>query len=126
MNNILLLFTMIFLHIIDDYGLQGILASMKQKNWWENQEQYSDKYKYDYIMALVMHSFSWAFMIMSPILFTMPQQVKVSFIIAFIVNVIIHAIVDDLKANKLKINLVQDQLIHLMQIVVTWLILINI
>ena len=126
MNNILLLFTMIFLHIVDDYCLQGILASMKQKDWWKSQEQYSDKYKYDYIIALVMHSFSWVFMIMCPILFTMPQQVKASFIIAFIVNVIIHAIVDDLKANKLKINLVQDQLIHLTQIVVTWLIFIEI
>lgn len=124
MNNILLLFTMIFSHIIDDYCLQGILASMKQKAWWKIQEQYNDKYKYDYIMALAMHSFSWAFMIMCPILFTMPQQVRASFIIAFIVNVIIHAVADDLKANKLKINLVQDQLIHLAQIVVTWFVII--
>ena len=87
MNNILLLFTMIFAHIIDDYCLQGILASMKQKAWWKNQEQYNDKYKYDYIIALAMHSFSWAFMIMCPILFTMPQQVRASFVVAFIVNV---------------------------------------
>lgn len=124
MNNILLLFTMIFAHIIDDYCLQGILASMKQKSWWKNQEQYNDKYKHDYIIALAMHSFSWAFMIMCPILFTMPQQVRASFIIAFIVNVIIHAVVDDLKANKFKINLVQDQLIHLAQIVVAWFVII--
>lgn len=40
--------TMIFLHIVDDYYLQGILAQMKQKKFWK--EQAPDvKYKYDYI-----------------------------------------------------------------------------
>ena len=34
MNKMFCLLLMIFLHIIDDYKLQGILASMKQKNWW--------------------------------------------------------------------------------------------
>lgn len=34
MNNCFLLLLMIFLHIVDDYYLQGILASMKQKEWW--------------------------------------------------------------------------------------------
>ena len=30
-----ILFLMIFLHIIDDFCLQGIMASMKQKSWWQ-------------------------------------------------------------------------------------------
>lgn len=30
-----LLLLMIFAHIIDDYYLQGILAHMKQKVWWD-------------------------------------------------------------------------------------------
>ena len=123
MNNTFTFLLMIFCHIVDDYYLQGILASMKQRSWWE--ENYPQKsYSYDYIMALAMHAMSWAFMIMWPVLFVMGQQVRASFVIAFIVNVIIHAVIDDLKANKLKINLVQDQLIHLAQIVVTWLVII--
>ena len=60
---ILILICMIFMHIVDDYYLQGVLASMKQKQWWEKNAP--DKlYKYDYIVALIMHSFSWTFMIM--------------------------------------------------------------
>lgn len=35
MKNVFVLLSMIFLHIVDDYYLQGILVSMKQKSWWE-------------------------------------------------------------------------------------------
>jgi hypothetical protein len=121
--NIFILLAMIFLHIIDDYKLQGILASMKQKKWWLEQKEYKDLYKNDYIMALVEHSFSWAFMIMLPIAFTLNFNIS-WWLIAYIINFTVHAFVDDLKANKFKINLVTDQLIHLAQIVATWLIFI--
>ena len=30
---------MILLHVIDDFHLQGILASMKQKEWWKKQKK---------------------------------------------------------------------------------------
>lgn len=111
-------FAMIFLHIINDFFLQGILASMKQKAWWRNQEGYKDMYQDDYIVALMMHSFSWAFMIMLPIYFAMKFELSWFYIIALFVNVFIHSIVDDLKANKMKISLFTDQTIHLCQI--TW------
>lgn len=112
---------MIYFHILDDFMLQGILASMKQKNWWTAQEGYKPLYKYDYIVALLIHSFSWAFMIMLPIVILLDFDVSM-FIIALFINMIIHCIVDDLKANKGKINLVIDQSIHIVQIVVTGLI----
>lgn len=122
MNNIFILLTMIFLHIIDDFKLQaGVLNYLKQKSWWKEQKEYRDLYKYDYISALIMHSFSWSFMIMLPIAFALNFNIG-KWIIAYIVNMFIHAFVDDLKANKLKINLVVDQSIHIVQIVVTWLI----
>lgn len=120
-NKIFVLLAMIFLHIIDDYKLQGILASMKQKKWWEEQKEYKNLYKYDYIPALIEHSFSWTFMIMLPIAIMLHFNVG-WWVIAYIMNMIIHAFVDDLKANKFKINLVVDQTIHIIQIVVTWLI----
>lgn len=62
---IFILFTMIFCHIVDDYYLQGWLASAKQKSWWEKNAP-EKLYKYDYLAALFMHSFSWSFMIMLP------------------------------------------------------------
>lgn len=116
-----ILFVMIFAHIVDDYYLQGTLASLKQKTWWENQKSYKPMYKYDYIVALIMHSFSWSFMISLPILyFGFTKWI----VVAIILNTIIHGTVDDLKANKHKINLIMDQSIHIVQIVITWVLLV--
>ena len=116
-----ILFVMIFAHIVDDYYLQGILASLKQKSWWEKQKNYKPMYKYDYIVALIMHAFSWSFMISLPILYLgFTKWVAV----AIILNTIVHGIVDDLKANKHKINLIVDQSIHIVQIVITWILLV--
>ena len=112
--------TMIFLHIVDDYYLQGILAQMKQKKFWKEQAP-DELYKYDYIWALIMHAFSWTFMIMLPLIFVSP--ISLAFYVIFVVNLAIHAYVDNLKANKHKINLWQDQLIHLAQIILTFIIL---
>ena len=115
---------MIFMHILDDYCLQGILASMKQKEWWRKQEQYKELYKYDYLIALIMHSFSWSFMVMLPIAITKQWSVSGLFIAFFFANVVIHSFVDDLKANREKINLWADQLIHIIQIIITATILV--
>ena len=112
--------TMIFLHIVDDYYLQGILAQMKQKKFWKEQAP-DELYKYDYIWALIMHAFSWTFMIMLPLIFVSP--ISPAFYVIFVVNLAIHAYVDNLKANKHRINLWQDQLIHLAQIILTFIIL---
>lgn len=111
---------MIFLHIVDDYYLQGILAQMKQKKFWKEQAP-DELYKYDYIWALIMHAFSWTFMIMLPLIFVNP--ISPAFYVIFVVNLAVHAYVDNLKANKHKINLWQDQLIHLTQIILTFIIL---
>lgn len=127
MHKILLLLTMIFLHIVDDYYLQGWLASAKQKSYWE-QNAPDELYKHDYIMALFMHSFSWAFMIMVvPSVYTLINTTNtnnVSLVIAlfFLINLCIHMVVDNSKANLKKINLVQDQLCHLVQILITWVV----
>lgn len=109
---------MIFCHIVDDYYLQGWLASAKQKKYWEENAP-NKMYRFDYIWALIMHSFSWAFMIMLPVAFTMSFNITVPFVIVFVSNVGIHALTDDLKANELKINLWTDQIIHLLQIAIT-------
>ena len=125
MSKLFVIALMIFCHIVDDYYLQGILASMKQRSWWE--EKCSEKlYKYDYIMALIMHAMSWAFMIMLPVAAYMGFRPTNIFFVMLAVNSVIHALVDDLKANKHKINLIADQCIHLMQIAVTAVVLLYI
>ena len=110
------LFMMLWCHFVDDYVLQGVLAKMKQKKFWqENAPQ--PLYKYDYLMALFCHSLMWAISIMIPTFFTG------NFIWWLIpINTAIHFVVDDLKANRFKINLVTDQSIHFIQIILTFLV----
>ena len=123
MNKPFLLMLMVFLHIIADYNLQGWLASAKQREWWKNNAP-SKLYKYDYIWVLITHSFSWSFMIMFPISLHMSFNIDYIFIIILFANVFMHAFVDNLKANKNKINLWADQIIHVTQIIVTFFILV--
>ena len=122
MNKPFIILLMIFCHIVADYNLQGWLASAKQKKWWQ-QNNPTRIYKYDYIWALLIHSFSWTFMIMLPIAMVMNFQIDVMFIVIFIVNVFEHAHVDNEKANRATINLWIDQLIHMLQIILTAIIL---
>lgn len=117
---ILILISMIFCHIVDDYYLQGWLASAKQKSWWEKNAP-NPLYKHDYIAALFMHSFSWAFMIMLiPTIYVLVIGGS-WYPVLFIGNVLIHMFVDNEKANKKTINLVQDQFCHIIQIIWTWI-----
>lgn len=124
--NVLILLAMIFLHIVDDYYLQGILANMKQRAWWKENAPDS-LYKHDYIVALMEHAFSWTFMIMLPVgIYTIFYDKSiVLIIIMFLINWIIHSIVDHLKANIKVINLMTDQIIHILQIIVTWICIIK-
>ena len=108
---------MILLQVIDDFHLQGILANMKQKEWWKKQEGYKDLYKDDYMTALMIHSLSWSIFISIPLWFFPIQPYLISIVV--IVNAAIHYYVDDLKCNKLKISLSTDQCIHFWQIFFT-------
>lgn len=113
---------MLFFHVVDDYYLQGILASLKQRSYWT--EHAPDKmYQHDYIVALVAHAFSWCVSIHIPVIiwwYVYGGFTPIAFLLNFIAQTAIHAIVDDLKANKRKINLITDQLVHVLQICVSF------
>lgn len=114
---------MILCHIIDDFVLQPVcLSNLKQKHWWE-EHCYGKQYKNDYKMALFIHSLSWSIMIHLPIIFII-MPVGWLLILSILINTIIHYIIDDLKANKYKINLITDQSIHFIQIILTFIIFI--
>lgn len=118
-----LLLFMILAHIADDFYLQGCLAKMKQKVWWEKLFEYKSIYKNDYKMALLIHSMSWSVMILVPAMILLPTVSSYLLLAAFIINTIIHYWVDNEKCNKLRINLMADQTIHLIQVFVTWIML---
>lgn len=123
MKIFVLILCMIFCHIVDDYYLQGILASMKQRSWWEKQAP-DEMYKHDYLVALLMHAMSWSFMVMLPLLIYFKFEPSALFLVLWVANTVIHAVIDNLKANKRKINLIQDQTLHVVQIIVTAILLV--
>ena len=113
---------MILLHIIDDFVLQPIcLSKLKQKSFWESYVKDDEKYKFDYKVALAIHALSWAIMIHLPLMVIGISEYGILF--SVIINTIIHAWIDDEKANKLNINLFEDQIMHLGQIVGSWALL---
>lgn len=110
---------MIFCHIVDDYYLQGWLASAKQKEWWkENAPQ--RMYRFDYLMALAMHGLGWSFMMMLPVAVYYGFNVSTAFVWMFACNAILHCLVDNAKANMKVLNLIEDQTAHMFQIIGTW------
>lgn len=110
---------MFFCHVIDDYKLQaGVLNNLKCKSWWECNAP-DKQYRNDYLMGLIMHGMSWSFMIMFPIAIFYRFNVPTAFFIVWAINASIHSIIDDLKANRGKLNLIQDQILHIIQIMIT-------
>ena len=92
-----ILIAMIFLHIIDDYVLQApCLCNLKQKSFWEKNAP-EKLYESDYIVALLMHAFSWSFMIMLPLAYVRGFDIGFAFSGILLCNTIVHAITDHLK-----------------------------
>lgn len=120
MNWQAILVLMILGHLVADFTLQGWLADGKQESWWKKMcgGKIPDKYKNDYIAALYCHAMYWSIFVCAPF------YASEHFLSAIILNTTVHAIVDDLKANRKIINLVQDQLIHFVQILLTFAVLI--
>ena len=79
-----------------------------------HEDSVPDKYKNDYKAALFCHALYWSIFICAPFF------ASSWFFVAVVLNTVVHAIVDDLKANQFKINLIQDQLLHLGQILITF------
>ena len=121
-NAFFLLASMFFMHVVADFNLQGIVASMKQKTWWQKQEGYDEEDNgNDYKFPLFWHSLQWSFCIMIPLFIA--NNFKFGFIglIFFCLNTCCHYIIDDLKANEHCINLVVDQFVHILMIVGTFI-----
>lgn len=129
---LLTLIIMFFLHVIEDFHLQGKLANFKQRGWVkhevdkEGSRVYTERCKYDYLVGLCYHSFEWSFCISLPLLvwtFTLYTELFGCYFVLLGVNSLLHGIVDNMKCNlfgKWQLTLVQDQVIHLVQIIMTW------
>lgn len=127
MIKIILFLAMVFIHCMLDFHQGDTIANMKQKSWWEKHPNYKDLYKYDFIAVLIVHGFSWSFGVQIPILlYNISSPISnhgwILNIFIIIINGFIHSYIDHLKANKMYINLVQDQTCHLLQMILSWMI----
>ncbi len=120
------------LHLLADYFLQGCLSDLKQKRWWNEQlrklykdydghdktfgwmSRLQDKYRYDYIAGLVCHALMWTIVTFFPLMWFCGAT---AFTALVVVNTLVHFVVDHMKANTHRINLVQDQSIHMVQVI---------
>lgn len=135
MKAVLMLIFMLELHIFADYHLQGILGRMKQKRWWGKQQDFDRTIRYglsDYKVALTTHCIEWSFCICSPMIFCGWERMNGDFswdgfkllatlVVLLIVNSLFHYAADDMKANDKSLTLLQDQELHLAQILMSWL-----
>lgn len=139
-NPINLFWLCMLLHLISDYTLQGILASLKQKSWWKKEiEKTFGKsplntalppgtnirdhielptwYDDDWIAGLICHALMWSLFTFLPMMFIIGPRWFSGIII---VNTFIHAVIDHLKCNRLgTLNLCQDQVLHVGQLMIT-------
>lgn len=117
---VIVLILMLLAHFFADFHLQGILADMKQEQWWKKQDGYNSKYKYDYVAALAIHSAEWTLWVMMPPLVFLSHIDLGIFLLLAALNMVVHSLTDNSKANYKDINLIQDQIIHLVQIAFTY------
>ena len=123
---------MILLHILEDFHLQGILANMKQKSWWQSEcvklgiTYESSKYRRDHVVSLIVHALENSIFITLPLIIdsliaTFTTNLNNCLFIgwAFIIfaNTVVHAFIDNFKCNSKGINLIIDQLLHFIFIV---------
>lgn len=118
MTSFLGLLAMLLAHVIDDFGLQHFthLNELKTKAWWIEQCYLAKKYnnidtsiyRHDYIVCLVLHAFKWSCMTLlaGVLVLGLPSTWLLALLV--VLNTVVHAFIDDLKANRLKLNLVQD------------------
>ena len=120
---VIVLILMLLAYFFADFHLQGILADMKQEQWWEQQDGYNSKNKYDYLAALAIHSAEWTLWVMLPLML-LPHIDLCIFLLLAALNMVVHSLTDNSKANYKDINLIQDQAIHLAQIAFTYAVMI--
>ena len=119
---------MFLLHFFADFNLQigAGLDNFKQKKWWSDQipKNMDERkrlltwrmYKNDYMAGLACHAMYWSLVVCLPLLMIGGP----AYAISSVIQGAIHYFVDDMKANKKTLNLIEDQIVHAIQILFIW------
>lgn len=139
MKYILLFIACYFTNILEVYHIQGSLTNMRMQKWWE--ESLNKKYlcknikvdqpevwkmdKNSWIPCLIAHAFEWTFCSILPLAIYGYANYHFEntffwwiFIAVFFGNVILHYVIDIFRTHVTKITWFQDQLLHLVQIII--------
>lgn len=131
MKELLLFFGMFVMHYLGDWVLQtDVIAKYKQKDSWEDLIAKDRMYENDYSCVMELHCLFWSICIHVPIVIyeyittgfiyeDFPSFFEIFLLASIIINMIIHYVVDELKANRKLINLRTDQSLHYIQIAAT-------
>lgn len=120
---IFIFIAIVLMHLLEDFHLQGCLANLKQKDWWDkNVPNLKDTiYARDYAIALIAHSIENSIFVTMPIIIdnlvymcksgidTEAWKLWAIFILA---NTAMHTFIDSAKCNSKAINLIVDQVLH--------------
>lgn len=117
---IMVLFCMIFCHIIGYFRLLGFFGKVKKGLWWGDE----DKYKNDRMVVLLEHGFSWSFIMHLPIfvlaLISGNGLVMQVLPISIIAQAIAHSCFSNEKDNSQINSLLEDQVLHFVLTIGAW------
>lgn len=114
---------LMLLHLLADFPLQTIgnpsIANLKCRDWWldyfKGDKKALEPYKDDYKVMLIIHGFIWSAITFFPMWTT--AQALIPMAALLLGNTIIHAYIDNAKANWRCLSLVADQSLHVLQII---------
>lgn len=114
---------MFILHFFADFNLQigAGLDNFKQKRWWDYKLKRvkvpdKERYRNDYKCALACHALYWSLIVCLPLVMVGGG----AYVINALIQGAVHYDVDNKKANKMTLNLIEDQVVHAIQIIFIW------
>ena len=114
------------LHILADFTLQGLFRDLKSWTWWGRMfdqlhlgNDHRSLYRYDYLCALLLHALYWSLITYAPLIWFSDLS-DMAVVVLVVTNTVVHAAIDNEKANTGTINLWIDQTFHFVQIGATF------
>lgn len=114
-------FVMLLLHVVAEFVLQPVaLLRIKQKTYWE-QPEHPNGGKDASAMAIAINAILWSVMIMLPLMYYSTEG-DLILLLVFLVNMLVHAYIDEYTTNRHKLTFVTAQSLYLLQLIITFLV----
>ena len=116
-------FVMLLLHVVAEFVLQPVaLLRLKQKTYWEQPENPNGG-KDASAIAIAINAILWSVMIMLPLMYYSTDG-DLILLLVFLVNMLAHAYIDEYATNRHKLTFVTAQSLYLLQLIITFLVMV--